>query len=393
MIPDQAAAEAPEQVRVVPVQHAGQERAFRELPYRLYRGDALWAPPLRFEESRRWCRQHHASLRYRWARRFVARRDDRVVGRIAAIIDRAFARRWGPRTGFFGFFECDHDPVAAHRLLEAAERTLWEKGMRRIVGPVNLTTHDETGLQVEGFGSPPMLLSPYNPSYYSDLLEAFGYEGASDYHSYLWTPEYRIGAAVRRLVGAAREGKGVAAGITVRPLDRSRWNQEIRGFFELYNASFEGVWGSVPIRWDEFEERARRFRPFLLPELVLFAEHEGRPIGCALTLPDLNDLLRRVRGRLLPFGWLELARGSGGIRSARVMILGVHPRFTGRGVGAMLAYETGEALRRLGFERAELSLVQGANERMRRVIEAFGCPRLKTFRLYGKRLECGGGDR
>ena len=235
MIPAGAATWAMGAVTVVRVEDPGAERAFRELPYRLYHGDAFWPPPLRFEESRRWSKQHHASLRYRWSRRFLALRGGRVVGRVAAVIDDEFARRWGSGTGFFGFFECECDRTAACRLLDAAES--------------------------------------------------------------------------------------------------------------------------------------------------------------ALTLPDVNEVLRRVGGRLLPFGWLELARGAARIRSARVMILGVRPGFTGRGAAALLAYETGEALRRLGFKRAELSLVQGANERMRRVIEAFDCPKLKTFRLYGRRIEPRDGDR
>lgn len=396
MISAGAATRAMGTVTVVPVEDPDAARAFRELPYRLYRGDASWAPPLRFEESRRWSARHCASLRYRWSRRFLALRGGRAVGRVAAIIDDEFARRWGPDTGFFGFLECERDRKVAGPLLDTAERTLRDRGVKHVIGPVNLTTHDETGLQVDGFGSPPMLLSPYNPPYYVELLESSGYASHREYHSYLWTPDYRIGPAVRRLVASARKGTGIAAGITVRPLDPARWNSEIRTFFGLYNASFEGVWGAVPIRWDEFLERAGRFRPFLRPELALFAEHEGQPIGCALALPDVNEVLRRVGGRLLPFGWLELARGAARIRSARVMILGVRPGFTGRGAAALLAYESGEALRRLGFERAELSLVQGANERMRRVIEAFDCPRLKTFRLYAKRIEprdSNGGDR
>ena len=375
-----------EAVSVVPVDDRATERAFRELPYRLYRSDAFWAPPLRFEESRRWSTRHQASLRYRWARRFLALRGTRVVGRIVAIVDGEFARRWEPSSGFFGFFECENDLEAARSLVRAAERALGARGVERVIGPVQLTTHDETGLQVDGFDSAPMLLSPYNPRSYVELISACGYEPSREYHSYLWTPEHRMGPAVRRLVRSAREHKGIAAGIVVRRLDPRRWSSEIRTFFSLYNDSFEGVWGSVPMRWDEFLERADRFRPFVEPGLVLFAEHEGVPIGCALTLPDVNDVLRRVGGRLLPFGWLQLARGVANIRTARVMILGVRPDFVGRGTAALLAHETAESLRRLGFERAELSLVQGTNDRMRHVIEAFGCPRLKTFRLYEKRI-------
>lgn len=373
-------------VAVTRVESREDERAFSMLPYDLYRGDTTWVPPLRFEESRRWMRPHSASLRYRWIRRFVARRGDRVVGRIAAIIDPEFMGRWEPGCGFFGFFECESDPVAARMLFAAAENALKALGATRALGPVNLTTHDETGILVEGFSSPPMILSPYNLAYYAEIIERAGYAPEREYHSYLWTPSCEIAPAVRRLRAAAANGAGFAAGIAVRPLDPRHWESEIRKFFGLYNAAFEGLWGSVPIRWDEFLERAERFRPFLRPELVLFAEKDGVTIGCALTLPDVNELLRRVGGRLLPFGWLQLARGAARIRSARTMILGVRPGFTGRGAAALLAHETASALTRLGFQRAELSLVQGGNDRMRRVIEAFGCPRLKTFRLYAKRL-------
>jgi Acetyltransferase (GNAT) family len=376
-------------VEVTAVATRDDERAFQTLPYDLYRGDPNWVPPLRFEESRRWALRHSASLRYRWFRRFVARRGDRVVGRIAAIIDPEFGRRWEPGCGFFGFFECESDPVAASLLLRTAEGALAEQAMTRALGPVNLTTHDETGFLVDGFGSPAMVLSPYNPAYYREYVERAGYEAEREYHSYLWTPAHAPAPAVARLAAGAAAGRGFAAGIAIRPLDLRRWSSEIRKFFGLYNASFAGLWGSVPIRWDEFLERSNRFRPFLRPELALFAEKDGMPIGCALTLPDVNELLRRVGGNLLPFGWFELARGAGRIRTARTMILGVRPGYTGRGAAALLALESAAALGRLGFERAELSLVQGGNDRMRRVIEAFGCPRIKTFRLYSKRIAPG----
>ena len=168
MNPSSAAMRSTEALAVVPVESPGTERAFRELPYRLYHDDAYWAPPLRFEETRRWSPRHHASLRYRWSRRFLAVRGGRTVGRIAAIVDDDFARRWGAGTGFFGFFECENDPAAARALLDATEETLRERRMEHVIGPVNLTTHDETG-RMRGYVG--------QGRFTDDSLETFGGAG------------------------------------------------------------------------------------------------------------------------------------------------------------------------------------------------------------------------
>jgi GNAT superfamily N-acetyltransferase len=330
--------------------------------------------------------RHNTSLCTRWARRFVARRGEPVVGRVAAIADERFASRWEPGTGLFGFFECGPDPEAAGALLEAVEGCLRARGLRRVIGPVNLTTHDETGILVRGFDSPPMVMSPYNPPYYADLLERAGYAPYRDYHAYLGTPDAEPAPAVRRLERSLALGRGIGRGAHIRPLDPRRWDQEVRTLLELYNAAFADVWGFVPIAWDEFAERARRFRPFVVPALTPIAEVDDRPVGFAVTLPDVNEALAPLDGRLFPFGWLRLVRRIPRIRSARFILLGVRPEYVGRGIGALLASATQAAARRLHVERLELSLVQATNERVRRVIAAFGCPVVKTFRLYAKEL-------
>ncbi|HEX5272714.1 MAG TPA: hypothetical protein VFW33_19590, partial [Gemmataceae bacterium] len=160
-------------LRVYPVDDGKSHRQFCDLPYRLYRSERCWVAPLRSEERRRWSPQHNASLRRRWCQRFIARRGKAVVGRVAAVIDEEFARRWSPGAGFFGFFECAEDE-AARALLAAAETALRDEGRTRLIGPVNLTTHDEVGLLVAGHDSPPMLLSPYNPPQYERFVLGAG---------------------------------------------------------------------------------------------------------------------------------------------------------------------------------------------------------------------------
>jgi GNAT superfamily N-acetyltransferase len=367
------------ELRIVPVADGESQRQFCDLPYRLYQSDPCWVPPLRAEERRRWSPRHNASLRRRWCRRFLARRDGRVVGRIAVTIDEEFARRWAPGAGFFGFFE-SQDGEASRGLFDAAEETLRREGRRRILGPINLTTHDEVGLLVEGHDSSPMLLSPYNPPSYERFVLAAGLTPLCDYHAYDWSPDRPHAPSVDRLL---RRISG-ASGLILR--SAQHWDEDTRRLFELYNASFAETWGFVPLTWEEFAERAAAFRPFYRPELAMFAERHGQAIGFALALPDVNAVLAQVGGRLWPFGWPRLLLGLRRLRTARFLLLGVRPEATGAGVAPLLAHAVAEAARRLGIRRAELSLVHGDNRRVQHVIEAFGGKRCKTYRLYEKSL-------
>jgi hypothetical protein len=376
----------PAPFEVVEVQGRADHKAFCALPYELYRGDARWIPPLRLAEAQRWSARHNASLKTRRVRRFLARRGGRAVGRVAAIVDEAFAERWEAGAGFFGFFECVDDQAVCDNLLSAAHEALRAAGMRRALGPVNLSTHEEVGLLVAGFETPPTVLTPYNPPYYGVLLSAAGYEPRLDYHSYLWTPAHRQAPVVERLVRSAARNAGWWRRLVVRPFDARRWEAENRTLWRLYNVCFQDVWGFVPLSWEEYMERAEVFRRFYRPELVLIAEFDGEAVGFGLSLPDVNSALNDLDGRLLPFGWLRLARRVPRIRASRFILSGVAPEFRGRGLSALIAARMGEAMLALGMERVEVSLVHEANQSMQRVIRAFGCDRLKSFRLYEKSL-------
>jgi GNAT superfamily N-acetyltransferase len=359
-------------------------RTFVSLPYALYRDDPQWVPPLRMDERQRWSVRHNASLRTRWVRRFVASRGGQVTGRIAVIVDPAFAARWAPGTALFGFFECADDPESAAALLAAAEAAARSQGMHRLLGPVNLTPHDETGILLEGFDSPPTIQSPYNPPYYRRLLEAAGYRVTHQYHAYTATPTDEPAPAIRRLVQAAARGVGVARGVRVRPMDMGRWVEEARILHRLYNGAFANVWGFVPAGWDEFFQRATKFKPFAVPELIRIAELDGEPVGFGLTLPDVNEALLGVNGRLLPFGWLRLLRTVPRIRTVRFFILAVLPEYRGRGIAPLIAYETQQAARRLGITRLDLSLVQSTNTPVQHVIDGFASPVAKSFGLFAR---------
>jgi GNAT superfamily N-acetyltransferase len=366
-------------VRVTAVRSASENRAFWTLPYRLYRHCSHWPAPLRRDERRRWDPAANPALAGRTIRRLVAWRGSTPVGRIVAFVDPAFAVRWGAATGGFGFFEAVDDAEVARALLDAAERALRAEGVARVLGPINLSFHDEMGLLADGFEAPPALLTPFNPAYYVRLIEGCGYRPVFDQHAYRWSAGRALHPAVAR---AAR--RAASQGVTVRPLRPAQWEHEVRLLHALYNAAFAEVWGFVPISWEDFHARAREFRGWYRPELVLIAEAGKQAVGFALALPELSPLLARVRGWLWPFGAPYLALRKGRLPEARLMLLGVLPEFTARGIAACLAAEMAAAAVRIGLTGGELSLVHESNRAIRHVIEACGGVRTKTFRVYGR---------
>ncbi len=242
--------------------------------------------------------------------------------------------------------------------------------------------HDESGVLVQGFDSPPMVLSPYNPRYIPALLEGAGCIPRLDFASYRWTPGRRLSPAVQRMLDAAGTEESADGPARVRPIDLSRFDDECRLLLELYNDSFRTLWGVVPMSWDEFRARAASFRPFLRPEWILVLEIAGRPEGFCLLLPDIHAALLPLRGRLWPLGWLHLMRAVPRLDTGRLVLLGVRPSGRGRGHAVRLALAIDAAARRGGLRAAELSVVQSDNAAMQHLIEGFGCPPAKTYRLY-----------
>jgi GNAT superfamily N-acetyltransferase len=271
-------------------------------------------------------------------------------------------------------------------MLQAAETAFVDRGCTSVLGPVNLTTHDEVGLLTEGFETPACLLSPYNPAFYASLLEEAGYIKSRDYHSYAWTAGVEPAPVLRRVV--RRHERALAEGHwNFRGGTRDSWEHDRRVVFELYNECFRDLWGFVPISWPEYRERSDSFRAFYRPDLCIFAERDGKAEGFGLVLPDIHEVLRRIpEGRILPWGWWHLLFGVSRIRTGRVILLGVMPAARGAGIGAMIGWRLWESAKAAGLSGGEVSLIQDGNREVRRIVEAFRFPRCKTFRLYEKEL-------
>jgi GNAT superfamily N-acetyltransferase len=318
----------------------------------------------------------HAEAAY-----FLACDGQRVVGRVAAIHNRRHNEVHEDAAGFFGFFECADDAAAAGALFDAAAGWLRRRKLRVMRGPASFSTNDEAGLLVDGFETPAVLMMPHNPAYYARLVEGAGFVGVRDLLAYQATsdrlPE-RLVEGTRLLEKRYR--------VTTRTLDLRRFEAEIARTRDLYNAAWERNWGFVPLTEREIEHLARQLRPIVVPELVVFAEHEGRPVGVGVALPDLNVALRaNPSGRLFP-GILKVLWASRGITRLRVLMLGTLPEWRSKGVDALLYKRIWEEGYQKGFRWAEAGWVLEDNHAMRNGLERMGFEVYKTYRFYDRPL-------
>lgn len=368
-------------LELVEVRTRAERRRFVRLPGSLYRGDPNWVPPLEIERMAFLDRARNPFFRHSEAALFLALDGGRPVGRIAAIENRRHLETHRDGAGFFGFFESVDDPAVARALVERAAGWARARGLARLRGPASFTINDEYGLLVEGFDRPPVLLMSYNPPYYPRLLEACGFAKAQDLFAYRMGVPERTPARVAAVAAAVAE-----RGIAVRPLDFARFDEEVERVHRLHSQAWSQNWGAVPLTVEEMRALARELKPLADRELVFLAEERGEPVGVAVTVPDVNQALARIGGRLLPFGWLRFLLARRRIDAVRVLILGVLPDRRYRGVDAALYARTIEAARRRGYRWGELSWVLESNGPMNRAAERLGAERYKTYRIYDLEL-------
>ncbi|MBZ5584101.1 MAG: hypothetical protein LAQ30_18185, partial [Acidobacteriia bacterium] len=264
-------------------------REFVELPYSLYRGNPHWVPPLRIAVKELLDRKKHPFYANAEAEFFVARQNGRVVGRVAAILDRNHNRFHEEDAGFFGFFEAVNDQAVAGALLSRARQWVFERGAKVLRGPVNPSTNYECGMLIEGFDSSPMIMMSYNPEYYPALMDAVGLRKAKDLYAY-----YSLTAGVDSAkIDRVAERSLATNGIRVRPIDMKNFEAEVARVWEVYNSAWQRNWGFIPMTREEFFLMGKEMKQILKPDLVLIGEKGGRMVGFALALPDVNQALNR----------------------------------------------------------------------------------------------------
>ena len=368
-------------VHVVGVDGGAELSAFIDLPYVLHRGNEGWTPLLRRDARALVDPVRNPFYRHAERRLFLARRGHRVVGRIAAIHDRLHLETHHDGAGFFGFFECEDDRAAAAVLFGATAGWLGERGLALQRGPMSPSINDEVGLLVDGFDTPSVLMMPHNPRYYPALVEAAGFRKAKDVLAFQNTHT----ALPERLV-AATELVRRRYDVTCRRIDMKRFHQEVALIKRLFNAGWERNWGAVPLTDGEVDYLAAQLKPLVVPELVVFAERAGEPIGFAAAVPDFNVALRaNPSGRLFP-GILKVLWAARRITRLRVLLLGVLPEWRNRGIDALLYRRIWEDGRRKGYDWAEAGWVLEDNLPMINGLKRMGFAPYKTYRVYERPL-------
>lgn len=351
---------------------------FLDLPYRLYRHDPHWVPPLRIAQKEILNSGKHPFYANAEITCFLAARRGNPVGRIAAILNRRYNEFHNERAGFFGFFECEDDPEAAASLLSAARSWLRARGAEVIRGPVNPSTNYEVGVLVDGYASSPLIMMTYNPPYYAALLEGCGLKKAKDLQAYYCKTDEAISDRMERVAERAARLKGM----TIRPVNMKIFWEEVERIWSVYNSAWERNWGFVPMTRDEFFAMAKEMKTILVPELCLIGEVGGQIAGFALALPDINQALKHAGGRLFPFGLLKILYYQRFINQVRVLALGVLEEYRSTGVAAGFYAALIRSSRRLGYRGGELSWVLEDNVLMKRSLEVLGATRYKTYRIY-----------
>lgn len=379
----QATSLAPVTVR--PVMSYRDMGKFIEVPWRIYANDPMWVPPLRLERRFHFSRFNPFFKHGEW-QAWVAYQNDQPVGRISAQIDSLHRARYGENTGHFGLLECiDSSDVFAALMLHA-EAWLASRQTYHVSGPFNLSINQECGILVDGFDSPPVVMMPHSPPWYGRLLEEQNYLPIKDLLAYWVNVEFEMPHVMQTLINK------FSSQIHLRPLRRDKFNEEMEILRDIFNDAWSDNWGFIPFTEAEFEELGNSLRLLLPDDFIQIAEVNGKPAAFMVVLPNLNEVLTELNGRLFPFGWLKLIRRirNREIRTGRIPLMGVRKQFRGTPLGIALACLVIEAPRKTGLaygiRDVEMSWILEDNMAMRGILDSIGSKQYKRYRIYGKTL-------
>jgi GNAT superfamily N-acetyltransferase len=370
-------------MNILPIRTKIELREFIDLPYQLYRHDPLWVAPLRSEQWSQFNPAKNPMLEHCTYQLFLLKEGDKVLGRISAFTDRLALDHWQQPIGLFGSFECVNDPVAASMLLDAAAAWLRAQGMQVMRGPWSFASQ-EWGLVVEGFEPQPVILAPYNPPYYNDFITSFGLTKVMDLLVY--EADMKKGYRILERILILTDKVAARYGVSVRPINMDRLEEEVVTIMRLANQSISDNWGFYPVTDAEARAMAHDLKQIVNPEALLIAEDaSGEPIGFALSLPDVNQVLKGLNGRLLPFGWLKMLTQLPKLNVYRMWALGVVPEYQGKAIDTLLYRATHDALAPLNV-RMEINYVLENNDRMNNAIMKLGASQIRRYRVYAKTL-------
>jgi GNAT superfamily N-acetyltransferase len=373
-----------ERLSVQPACTRRDRKRFQRLPWSLYANDQNWVPPLLSSERELLGWGGHPFYENADILTLLAERRGEVIGRLAVLVNHVHNRKYDERRGFFGFFECVNEVGVARALFDAGEVWLRERGMTSMRGPANPSLNHTCGLLIGGHGSPPRVMMAYNPPYYAALLEACGFGRSHDLYAYEGDTAGMI--AVSRRYARALQSVQRRSDLLLRPFDPRRFQQEVETYVDIYNRSLDGTWGFAPLQPREAAHVAKELRHVLVPELAMFAEVAGKPAGAVLALLDYNQILRKLNGRLFPFGFIRLLAGQRKIDAIRTLAITMAPEYQHSGIATLLLHALVEPARKRGIRHWEFSWVLESNMKSRRPLEKCGARIARTYRMYDKEL-------
>lgn len=356
-------------------------KEFIEFPWHLYKNDPHWVPPLFAERKEFLDRNKNPFFKHADVILFLAMKGDQTVGRIAGIVNHNHIETHKEKAGFFGLFECANDREIAKVLFDSVRQWLKSKGMEIMRGPANFSSNEDWGFLLEGFDSPPVIMMPYNPPYYLELAESYGMIKAKDLYAYFIDETVPTPPRVVRMAESIKKKEGVK----IRSLNMKEFNREAAEIKQIYNSAWSKNWGFVPMTEEEFDHLAKNLKQIVDPHMAFIAEVEEKPAGFSLALPDFNQVLSRLNGRLLPFGLLKLlwhTKVRNKINGVRIITMGVVPEFQKRGIDTVFYVESYNVGVKRGYKWAEMSWILEDNVLMNRVLELLGAELYKKYRLY-----------
>ena len=372
---------------VIPVTSKAELKRFVQLPNRLNANDPSWIVPLTYERMAALTPKTNPFFEHADVQMWLAVRGGRDVGRISAQIDHLATQAEGQKTGNFGMIAAEDDPAIFTVLFRTAEDWLRARHCTTALGPFNLSINEEVGLLVDGFDTKPMVMMGHDPRYTAARVEAQGYAKAKDVYAYVCDPRAALPAVVVR-----RVKRGLPEGVILREMDMSRYDEEVKALTEILNDAWSGNWGFVPTTEAETAQLGKSLKDVLDKRLILFAEIDGEVAAVIVLLPNVNEAIEGLNGKLLPFGWakllwrLKVKR----VKSIRIPLMGLKRKFADSLRGQVVPFHLMNAGRdaglALGYDKFEFSWVLEGNMPMRRISEAMGATIYKTYRLYEKAL-------
>jgi ribosomal protein S18 acetylase RimI-like enzyme len=366
-------------MEIKPVESSQDLKEFINLPYNLYKKDANWVAPLRSEQKNQFIPIKNPMLDHCRYQLFLLWSDGQVVGRIAAFVDQLALEAWKQPIGLFGSFECIPDPAGADLLLNAAREWNHSQGMRFLRGPWSFASQ-EWGMVIEGYSPPPVILAPYNPPFYNDFMTSFGLKKVKDLLVYVIDASegYQVPEKYLTITDKIENRFHVK----VRSVNMNALEADVMTIMSIANQSIADNWGFYPVTESESRAMARDLKQIVNPRAVLIAEdNKGKPIGFAISLPDINLLLRNYNGRLFPFNWLKLILNLKKINQYRMWALGVIPEYQGKAIDTLLYKKTYEAIYNPTV-RVEINYVLEDNQRMNNTLTRLGVKPLRRYRIY-----------